>query len=515
MINTSRLLFLLTVLSFSVPGYAGKNTEIHVLPVEKTAKQSTLFSVSVKGQPLFTQTFKDIHYVHFEHNKSISIEIRSTQPVTSFEVAPKTKVHGAAKKGNSITLNIAGPGYYIVTVNHKERLFILTDNIQKDIAQNKEVVSVMQFAPDSTGAQVTTRALQEAIDKTAATGKILYFPAGIYKTGTLRVGSNANIFLAPGAMIKGSEKREDYPADDHKKESDHVNDKAHFTDNGEWMTFSRLILIDNATNVKIWGRGIIDGNGAVVRAQGKPANLIRIRHSKNVLLDGIELRDPACWNTHILYSDGVTIRNIKMLNDRDVANTDGFDPDASKNVLIENSFAYCSDDNVAIKTTNNGNLLQDIDGITVRNNVFLTKKSALKVGTETKGARMRNILFANNYVAEADRGLVLYCYDGALFEHIRFENNYFEKGLQTKNLKAIHFQIKERNGKGQIRNVLIKNCDFAASFSTAAEIVGLDPQHTIDGILFKNVRMGGTLLLSPKDLSATTNPFVKNIRFEK
>lgn len=492
------------------------NDRVQLLPVEKTAIKSTVFAVTVEGKEVFTQQYKDIHYTNFDHDLAVHIRIRSSEPVTDWQVSPKADVLNEKQAGSTIELDLTKPGYHVITINKKHRLFILSDRILKDAPapQRKGIVSIMEYGVDSTGQSFSTRAIQKALDESAAAKKILFFPPGLYKTGSLKLSSNANVFLAGGAMIKGSENREDYPSDDGKKESDHVNDKEHFTDNGEWMTFSRLILIDNAKNVKIWGRGIIDGSGSVVRAQGKPANLIRIRNSKDVLIEGVVLRDPACWNTHILHSKNVTIRNIKMLNDRSVANTDGFDPDASKNVLIDNCFAYCSDDNIAIKTTNNGNLLANIEDVTVSNCVFITKKSALKVGTETKGAAMRNIVFKNNYVVEADRGMVLYCNDGATFENIRFLNNYFENGYKSSNLKAIHFQIRNRSGKGQIRNVLIKDCSIASTFSDVSEIVGLDADHTIDGIVFKNVTLAGKKLQSAQDLGAKTNEFVKNIRFE-
>ena len=492
------------------------NDGIVFFPVEKTAQKSEVFSVTVNGLSAFTQKFKDIHYVNFDHNKGVTIQVNSTEPITDWQISPKTDIRNEKLVGNSIQLELAKPGYHIVTINKKHRLFILSDKVLKNEPNiaGKSVVSIMNYGVDSTGQTLSTTAIQKALNEAAAAKKVLYFPPGLYKTGTIKISSNAKIYLAAGAMIKGSENRQDYPSDGGKKESDHVNDKANFTDNGEWMTFSRLILIDSATNVKIWGRGIIDGSGSIVRAQGKPANLIRIRSSRNVEIDGIILRDPASWNTHILHSENVTIRNIKMLNDRSVANTDGFDPDASKNVLIDHCFAYCSDDNIAIKTTNNGNLLRDIEDVTISNCVFITKKSALKVGTETKGASMRNIVFKNNYVAEADRGMVLYCYDGAVFENIRFLNNYFETGYQSSNLKAIHFQIRNRNGKGQIKNVLIKDCSIASTFSNVSEIVGLDKDHLIDGIRFKNVKMAGKLVQSVQDLGIRSNEFVKNIRFE-
>jgi polygalacturonase len=513
------LILSFALLIFSIAGntravFVPPDKDIDVLSVEKTAIKSKIFSVSLNGKQLFTQSYKDINYVHVDHNSSVRLVVLSSEPISEFEVEPKNNLINATKKGNQLLLHLSAPGYHIISVNGKHRLFILSDRVLKSPVGEKQVVNVLKYGPDPTGKKLSTRQLQKAIDETSKARKLLYFPAGIYKTGTLKIGSHANIFLSAGSVIKGSENREDYPADGGRRESDHINDKQNYTDNGEWMTFSRLILIDSAVDVKIRGRGIIDGSGSVVRAQGKPANLIRIRNSRDVLIEGIVLRDPACWNTHILLSEDVTIRNVKMLNDRSVPNTDGFDPDASRRVLIENCFAYCSDDNVAIKTTNNGNLLGDVDDILIRNNVFLTKKSALKVGTETKGARMGNIRFLNNYIYEADRGLVLYCYDGALFENIRFEKNDFKWGLDTKNLKAIHFQIRDRSGRGRIKDVFIQDCRFAPTFSSAAEILGLDDNHQIDGVFFRNVWFGKKLLRSMDDLRAVTNTYVKNIHFE-
>lgn len=486
-------------------------------PVEKTAVKSTVFSITANGHDIFTQKFKDINYVHFAHQGVIVVSITCAETARSIEISPRRDVYKEEVTGNKITFQLAKPGYHVITLNHNQRLFILTDDLNdsKPGKTKNKLVNVMSYGADSTGSSLCTVAIQKALDETARQKKVLYFPAGIYKSGTIKLSSNSYVFLEAGAMIKGSENRDDYPVDAGKKESDYVHDKEHYTDNGERMTFSRLILIDSAVNVKIWGRGTIDGSGSVVRAQGKPANLIRIRNSRNVLIEGLLLRDPACWNTHILHSKNITIRNIKMINDRSVANTDGFDPDASAKVLIDHCFAYCSDDNIAIKTTNNGGLLQNCENIIVSNCVFLTKKSSLKLGTETKGSYMHDITFKNNYVVEADRGMVLYCYDGAIFKNIRFINNYFEKGYPDSQKKAIHFQIKKRNGEGQIENVLIRDCTFSESFQPSSEMAGLDSMHTINGIKFKNLSISGKLCLTAQDLHLKTNENVQNISFEK
>jgi hypothetical protein len=478
--------------------------------------KSEKFTAKIGDRELFVEHFKAIHYVDFTLNRPAELHIAFAEQVSSCSVSPRSKSIAARIEGHSFTFRIPAPGYYVAEINQGEKLIILANSPLKNVLDmtDRKVLNIMDYVSDNKGGILQTELIQKALDEASRTGKTLIFPSGIYRTGTLRISSNTNIFLAEGAMIKGSEDRNDYPSDNNLPEADHINNKENYSDNGEFMTFSRLILIDNADGVHIWGRGIIDGSGTIVRAQGKPANLVRIRNSKNVLIEGIILRDPAAWNTHILHSENVTIRNVKILNDFAVHNTDGFDPDASKNVLIDHCFAYCNDDNVAIKTTNNLNLLQDLENITVRRCVFITRKSSLKVGTETKGAVMRNILFEDNDVIECDRGLALYCNDGATFENIRFVNNRVERNFPDSQRRAVHFSISNRGGKGQINNVLIKNCIFYEKFPNGSVMKGLNDKHTINGVVFNNVIVNGKKMNSLQDIGITETPYVKNIQIK-
>lgn len=185
------------------------------------------------------------------------------------------------------------------------------------------------------------------------------------------------------------------------------------------------------------------------------------------------------------------MRHVKIINDPQVPNTDGIDPDASTRVLVENCFAYCSDDNIAIKSTNNLSLLKDVNHIVVRGCTFLTRKSALKVGTETKAKVMENITFENNDIVECDRALVLYCYDGALFKNISFRNNRVEKNHPDNQRKAIHFSIMQRNGAGKIQKVQIEDCIFYTKFPRKSVMAGLDDEHCIEGVTIKNMVVEG------------------------
>jgi polygalacturonase len=69
-----------------------------------------------------------------------------------------------------------------------------------------------------------------------------------------------------------------------------------------------------------------------------------------------------------------------MINDVSLSNTDGFDPDSSNNMLMEDCFIYAGNDAFAVKTSNKAGLQRDTTNNAFRNNAVLTRKSALQPG---------------------------------------------------------------------------------------------------------------------------------------
>ena len=101
------------------------------------------------------------------------------------------------------------------------------------------------------------------------------------------------------------------------------------------MTFSRLLLVDDATDVRIAGRGTIAGNGPRCCGPGYGAvpNLVRVRRSRQRVDRG---RPPARRRgldaAPARVRGRLHARTCRILNDRDVLNTDGIDPDMSSDV---------------------------------------------------------------------------------------------------------------------------------------------------------------------------------------
>eukprot|EP01084_Bolivina_argentea_P115765 205810_1 len=147
-------------------------------------------------------------------------------------------------------------------------------------------------------------------------------------------------------------------------------------------------------NIKIFGNGIIDGNGHSGWAPNDPnrpylLDLLWINHLK---IYNITLTNSPCWTCHPCFCSNVIIDNITISTDG--SNTDGIDPDSCKNVLIQNSYISTGDDCIAIKSG------RDEDGravnissnnITVRNMRF-GNGHGISIGSEMSG-NVTNVLF--------------------------------------------------------------------------------------------------------------------------
>lgn len=242
--------------------------------------------------------------------------------------------------------------------------------------------------------------------------------------------------------------------------------------------------------------------------------LLAIRDSKNVTVRGVILRDPRAWNTHLIRSENVTFKNVKLLNDRYVSNTDGIDPDFSSHILIEESFIYCGDDAVAIKSTNYNGRFMDVSDIMVRNNIILTHKSALKIGTETHATEMSDITFAHNDVIECDRGMSIYARDGVHVHAVRFIGNRFESNYPDYEQKLVCFEVKKREGLSRISDILIQDCTVNQRWPQPSTITGLSEGYDVSNVRFVNYRYGGKLCTSPEEADLKIGKHVKDITFE-
>lgn len=455
-----------------------------VLLLWSAAVSASGYEVRMNGTAQQVEPFKHYHYVSCTPDGAADFTVTFPGPVASAEISPLSRGIAPAVEGRTVRFRLPEAGQYLVRLNDTAKLFIFAEKP----AQKVTGTSIMTYKGiDNTGTTNVTATVQRAVDECAKKGRTLIFPAGKYLCGQLRLPSHAHLHLERGAVIRAD-----------------ASSAAAFESNDDVKT-RRFIYVKDAKGVRITGLGAIDGNGRALREKfGDKARmrLLLAVNSSDLHFEGVMFRDPGSWNTQILLCRDVVIRNIKLMNDTELSNTDGFDPDASRNLLIENCFAYCSDDNVAVKTTGYSGYLGDAENITVRGCVFLTKKSSLKVGTETRGTRMSGITFENNDVLESDRGMALYVSDGTALSGVLYRNNRFERNHPDSKRMMFQFSVNARRKDspvGSIRSVEIRDCSFRVPFPKAPEIK-CPAWGDIEGIVFENLTVGGEKVLAPEQI---------------
>lgn len=475
---------ILSALAFLIFAAAVRGDSVETYANTPDAKPSQAYSLTVNGQPVFVEKFKDFSYARFAFEGTANIMVTATGDIDSPEISPLSYgIHGTVN-GHTLTFSISEPRKLVLFGRQSEKLFLFADPPEVNPPQltAPQVVDVRQFVQDTTGTRVQTAEIQQAIDAVSRLdhghGGVLYFPNGKYLTGSFYPRSNVTLYLETGALIQGTSDPRDYSHRD--------GDKGPVG----------LIHFINVHNAWITGRGTIAASGTALRSitdqHIRICNLVRCHDCG---ISDVVLRDSAGFNIHIFESDNITMKNYKIVNDLKLSNQDGTDPDSSTNVIVDRVFMYTSDDAIAVKAD-----AAPCENVVVKNCVFWTIKSALKVGSDPLfGAR--NITFQDNDVVHADRALALYVGSSTFIDTVNYLRNKSEDVGGDAKKQLIIFEISDKKGlgRGVIKNVNVTDYTARQFSPHHSTITGLDEAHQISNVTFKNLVIGGRLRLNAAD----------------
>ena len=132
-----------------------------------------------------------------------------------------------------------------------KRLSIFIVGIMVAVVAMSRTFDMKLLGADAKGIKSCTELINRTIEKAASEGGgTIYFPAGTYLTATIHMKSNITLYLESGAILRFSDKFEDYlPFVTLRWEGTVMK------------SLSPLIYAHSADNVTISGRGTLDGNG--------------------------------------------------------------------------------------------------------------------------------------------------------------------------------------------------------------------------------------------------------------
>ncbi|MBR3762587.1 MAG: glycoside hydrolase family 28 protein [Lachnospiraceae bacterium] len=251
--------------------------------------------------------------------------------------------------------------------------------------KNRKDITKAPYNAVGNGVTLNTKVLQQAIDD-CTIEDVLYIPAGIFKTGALKLHSDMEIYLEEGAVLQGTSCVEDYlPRIPSRFEGTELSCYSSVLNMGDLDHAGGY----NCKNIFIHGKGTIASGGkelalAVIESERERLKdyleelgdkikeyqnsrtipgrvrprLVNMSNCQNVILSGLTFSNGASWNVHMIYSDNIVTHNC-VFTSEEVWNGDGWDPDSSTNCTIFATTFYTGDDSIAIKSGKNpeGNII--------------------------------------------------------------------------------------------------------------------------------------------------------------
>lgn len=313
---------------------------------------------------------------------------------------------------------------------------------------------------------------------------VMYFGPGWHepedaKGRTFRVPSNTTVYLAPGAVLRGT------------------------------------LNCDSTENVRICGRGMI-----LETPHGVSANWV-----KNLTVEDIAVVNPRYNTMTAAVAENVTIRGLKSFSYQGWG--DGLDFYCTRHVRVDDVFLRNSDDCIAVYS-HRWNFYGDTDDMLVTNSTLWADIAhAINIGTHgdtsTEGEVIENLTFRNIDVLEHDEDdrdyqgvMALNAGDHNLIRHVTFDSirvEHIQEG-QLFHLRVMNLP-RYCTGPGRhVEHVTFRNITYTGQGENLSVVQGYSPEGMVRHVRFENVVLNGKRAERLEDLGLEIGPFVEDITVE-
>ena len=318
-------LFILVLLSST-----GSSAQVRLwqLPEKDAPYRSEAYEVSVRAEgkidwqqvevlrcDVDLKKVQQAAFAEFDMEGAVVVRIKENRKKERKEAGDDVVIRPSSRKikysridDATIELRLTKPEYLSVEFggDRTHNLHLFANPISPSISPTGKGLEQWGLTPlDENEKRLITWKGENSHDVFVNNARFIYFGPGIHRPKDLpseeiKIPSNCIVYLAPGSVVK-----------------------------------ARLI-VDHAEHVSIIGRGILD----------HPLRGIEITYSKNVLVDGITVLNPAHYTVYGGQSENIRIRHIKSFSARPWS--DGVDLMCCRHVKVEDCFLRTGDDCIAL-----------------------------------------------------------------------------------------------------------------------------------------------------------------------
>lgn len=350
--------------------------------------------------------------------------------------------------------------------------------------------NVVDYGAKGDNNTLNTEFIQAAINECNNNGGgTVIIPPGQFLTASIQLKSNVNLFLEPGAVLRGIPEINQYK-------------------------YGAFIFAENQQNISIAGTGKIDGQGDhqnfhsgdyLNGLPGRP-HAIWLKNCQHITLQNFHLINSACWCVKLQECEFVTADKL-TIQSRVVANNDGIDVCDCHNVTISNCVLDCGDDAICPKSDSHFG----VENLMVTNCIMKSESNGIKFGTGSIGY-FRNVTISNCVIYDTRlSGIALEVVDGATMENVSIGNITMDKVNG-----GIFIKLGHRRGEnpGVLKDIIIHDIiatgiglwqpDTTASYykpPKGSPLIGMSilglPDYEVENITLSNIYLqfagGGTL----------------------
>lgn len=438
-------LALLTLAVISIQNILASSLETYDAPSGIPLNDKYRVSVRMKGE----DKWKDIpsYMIYVDEVVGIRHHVRNSSMATfDFDGSVEVKV---VCRNENINKAKVRPLSYSIThsiVNDSTLVFRLDKPANLSVEINDDIFGNLHL-------------FANPIDGYGIKGKgkdVVYFGPGVheFKDNVYRIESGKTIYISGGAVMKGQ------------------------------------MLIENAHDVKLIGRGMIDP---------KVKMGIRIANSRNVYVEGLFATQCATGG-----SENVTIKNVKVISYYGWG--DGMNVFSSKNVTFDGVFCRNSDDCTTVYGTRLG-FEGPSSNITMKNSTLWADVAhPIFIGIHGNPENpevLENLNYINIDILDHKEKQINYqgCLainagDDNLIRNVRFEDIRIEnfRHGQLVNLRIFYNKKYCKSPGRGIENVLFKNVSYNGDNANISIIEGYNESRVIKNIRFENLKICGELI---------------------
>jgi polygalacturonase len=355
----------------------------------------------------------------------------------------------------------------LLTLLFPPRVVLATNSSNGSSSSISVEFNIVDFGADPTGVVLANpaldRAIQAARQQSTMTSSsdsvvpVVIVPPGLFRIRPFQLFSHMTLRLDSGAVLDATQDDVSYILSSRTlgttTTTTNTNSwpltKALATfgggrEDGKPLRYEAVIWAEYVTGLRITGHGTIRGGGplwwTLFQNQQTPwtrPHLIEIRHSNNIVVDGITMEQSPFWTLNIHNTSHTLVEKVRILNPTFVRfnatfgskafNIDGVDINSCVNFVLRDSYIDTEDDAVAIKSG------LDRAGLRARRpsqNILianLTLKSAtgagVAIGSELSGG-VSNVTVEDCRISETKRAVRFKTFPGrgAVVSNIRIRN---------------------------------------------------------------------------------------------